>query len=279
MSWFRVIISVAFQSIRKLKSDYRTWICATLVLIFIHSYTKGLTALCVYTGTKCSPWIFPFLYMQYYTKLLFFFPLVLIFSNAPFVDDNQLYVIARSGRIKWCIGQLIYILTVSALYFIFIIIFSVLLNIKCIEFSNDWGKILKTMASTDAGNQFSIGFYPDRKVIDLFTPEQAMWFTFLNSWLSGILLGLSSFLFNMAFKGSGPFAASFLLVLSAAAAKNLPVIKYSPVSWSTLNYIHIAKNDFFPEYSYVKSTYIMLITFLCIIILVAFRKFNVDNKK
>ena len=118
MNWVRPVVSITMQNFRKWKQDCRIWIAFGIVLVLIHSATKGLSGLCAYTGVRLSPWIFPFLYGSYYSKLLFFFPLVLIFSNAPFMDRNQLYVVIRSGRYRWCLGQMLYIILASALYFI-----------------------------------------------------------------------------------------------------------------------------------------------------------------
>lgn len=157
MKWFKSIFSIVLQNFRKWKYDCRIWIALFIVLIFIHSLTKGLSGICDYTGVKSSPWIFPFLYMQYYKKMLFFFPLILIFSNAPFIDKNQLYVLIRTGRNKWCIGQMLYIVVASALYFAFVMVFSIVLNLDCIEFTGEWGKLLNTLANTTMGTKFQLG--------------------------------------------------------------------------------------------------------------------------
>ncbi len=277
MKWFKPIYSITLQNFRKWKYDYRIWIALLIMLIFVHSYTKGLSSYCDYVNMKSSPWIFPFLYMQYYTKLLFFFPLILIFSNAPFVDTNQLYVIIRSGRIKWCIGQILYIIVTSAIYFALIILFSVVLNLDCINFTNDWGKVLNTLANTNAASQFEVGFTPNQTVISLFSPLQAMWFTFFHSWISGIILGLIIFLFNMSFKGVGTFISSFVLVFSAIASKQISLVKFSPITWSTLNYLHININDKLPSYGYVSAFYICTLVILIIIILLFSKHYNIDK--
>lgn len=278
MKWFKPVFSIALQNFRKWKYDCRIWIAVFIVLIFIHSFTKGLSDFCDYTGVKSSPWIFPFLYMQYYNKMLFFFPLILIFSNAPFIDKNQLYVLVRAGRSKWCIGQMCYIFIASALYFALVMIFSIVLNIDCIEFTDEWGKVLNTLANTNMGTQFHIGFSPDRNVINMFSPLGAMWFTFLHSWISGVILGMETFLFNMKMKGSGTFLASFLLVFSAVASKQISLVNMSPISWSTLNYIQLKSNDGLPSYGYITAFYMIMLLVLFVIILFSSKKYNFDKE-
>lgn len=277
MKSFKSIWSITLQNFRKWKKDYRIWISFIFAAIFINSYTKELSTFCNYVNIKSSPWIYPFLYMQYYTKILFFFPLLLIFSNAPFIDTNQLYVISRSGRFKWCIGQLLYIVISSGLYFIFVFVFSIILNINCIDFTEEWGKVMNTLANTDSSLKFNIGFTPDKNVISLFSPIQAVWFTLLHSWISGTILGMTIFLFNMMFKGSGTFVSSFILVFSAIASKDISLTRYSPVTWSTLNYIHLHRNDNLPDYSYVISYYSVVVMLLITAILLFSRKYNYDK--
>lgn len=204
---------------------------------------------------------------------------MLIFSNAPFIDNNQLYVIARSGRTKWFIGQVFYIAITSALYFIFIILSSILLNLDCISFSNEWGKIITTIANTNVGTNFNIELNVSKNVIQFFTPVQAMWFTFLHSWFSGMILGYVIFLFNLNIKGSGTFVASFILVFSAIASKQIFLTKYSPIAWSTMNYIQLKSNDGLPTYNYVCIVYFITITALIACIFISSKRFLINTNQ
>ncbi len=278
MKWLKTVGTIAGLNFRKWKSDCRVWVAFLLVLILIHSTTKQLGDITAQTGVKCSPWIFPFLYMSYYNKMLFFFPLILIFSNAPFVDTNQFYVLYRSGRRKWCIGQLLYIIGTSILYFAFVMLFSIVLNLGRIEFTAEWGKMLTTLAKTNLGQRYRLGFQSQLTVITYFTPASAMWFTFLHSVISGAILGFVIFLFNMKVRGGGTLLASLLLVLSAQAAKWTKLLKFSPISWSTMNTIHLKPKDGLPAYGYVVAVYAGLAVVLLTLLLWTVRSYNFDRE-
>ena len=278
MRWLKTVGSIAGLNFRKWKSDCRIWIAFLLVLILIHSTTKQLSDICSYADVKSSPWIFPFLYMGYYNKMLFFFPLILIFSNAPFVDTNQFYVLYRAGRRKWCIGQMLYIVAASAVYFAFIMVFSIVLNLDCIEFTGEWGKMLNTLAKTTLGKRFGLGIQPDTDVLASFTPLSAMWFTFLHSVVCGAILGFIIFLFNMKVRGGGTLLAALMVVLSGEAAKRGFLVKFSPVSWSTLNYFHLKPYDKLPSYPYVTAVYIGLVIVLLVMLLYFVRSYNFDKE-
>ena len=92
------------------------------------------------------------------------------------------------------------------------------------------------------------------------------------------ILGFVIFLFNMKIKGSGTFLASFLLVFSAVAAKQTSLVKMSPVSWSTLNYIQLKPNDGLPSYGYITAFYMIMLLVLFVIILYSSKRYNFDKE-
>ena len=47
--------------------------------------------------------------------LMFMLALVL-FADAPFMDNNSLYVVCRIGRYKWCLGKILYIIMASIIF-------------------------------------------------------------------------------------------------------------------------------------------------------------------
>ena len=115
--------------------------------------------------------------------------MILLFCDAPFIDDNQAYVIARSGRIPWSIGQIAYIIIASSIYFLFLLFLTIIINISHIQFTSSWGKVLGTLANTNASSVIGLTTFVSRNILYYFTPLQEMWFTFFLSWLVGVVLG------------------------------------------------------------------------------------------
>jgi hypothetical protein len=190
MKLFNVASYVCLQNFRKWQVDYRVWIIAILLFMFTQIFTKEIIEFSKAINIEVTPWIFPFLFTQKFVKLLFFFPLILLFCDAPFIDDNQAYVIARSGRIPWSIGQIAYIIIASSIYFLFLLFLTIIINISHIQFTSSWGKVLGTLANTNASSVIGLKTFVSRNILYYFTPLQAMWFTFFLSWLVGIVLGL-----------------------------------------------------------------------------------------
>lgn len=76
--------------------------------------------------------------MQYYKKLLLFFRWFSFLAMHHLLIKIS-YIIVRARRIKWYVGQMCYISIASALYFVFVMIFLIILNIDCIEFIDEGG--------------------------------------------------------------------------------------------------------------------------------------------
>ena len=274
MNYIKSILQICFQNFRKWKTDYRIWLIAIIVLLMTHSYIQDVSKIADLLETSQTAWNFPFLYAQFYMKLLFTLPLLFLFCDAPFMDANQLFVIVRAGRTKWCIGQMLYILLASAVYYLYVMALTILLPLQRIEWSTDWGALLNTIARTDiAADQGARFLFVSSDVLTYFTPIQAMWFTFLVSWLGGAFLGMIVYCCNVWLKSSmaGSIVGAVMILLSAFLANDYwtGTKWFSPFSWNTLNMIDIAGLTRNPPFWYVMTFYIggSLLLFDCILIL------------
>ena len=126
-------IRICIQNMRKWIGNSRIIVSLIVILLFTYLYTKGLWKISDYTGEKLSPYIFPFLTTYRYMKILYLFPVIMIFSDAPFIDSNQQFVMVRSGRLSWGIGQMLYIVVGSFCYTMFMLLSSIIVNIGHIQ--------------------------------------------------------------------------------------------------------------------------------------------------
>lgn len=115
-------------------------------------------------------------------KPVFMIPLVFIFCDAPFVDSNQMYVMLRTDRMTWGIGQVLYIFAGSFFYMLVLMMSTIVLNIGHIKWDNTWGNVLGLAGTSTV--QTVLGHATDTVkvlgiVIKYFTPVQAMFFSAL----------------------------------------------------------------------------------------------------
>ncbi len=283
MGSLKTVASVCAQNLRKWQTDYRIWVIAVLLIIMIRIYVDDMRNLSIKLDADMPIWIFPFIYQQFHTKLIYTLPIVLLFCNAPFVDQNQIFVYMRIGRVKWLCGQVLYVITASALYYLFILAVSLLSTIIYGDGGMDWGSTLRTLANSNAAMYFDYVYVDiSYTVIKFFSPLQAVWFTFLLSWINAVNIGLIIFLFNTE-SGSrflGVLISSAMVVLSAVADDYvLPaLLPYSPVSWITLNNIDVGGTTDNPSFAYCISIYLILTAVLIAAIFIFGRKKGIEAR-
>lgn len=262
-------IRICVQNLRKWLGNSRIYIAFVIVFLFTLIYTKGLWLVADNVGEKLSIYIFPFLTTYRYMKIIYLFPLLLLFCDAPFVDANQQFVMIRSSRLSWGIGQMLYIICGSFFYALFMLLSSIVVNIGHIQMGTSWGKSLILAGTTNICSILGIQYDTvqiSSIIVKYYTPAQAMLWSFLFLWMICIILGLIIYDFNILFQSNivGLFAAGFLILFTAVVDGIQQLIWYSPVSWSSLNNIDVAKTTGLPGIYFVLFVYIGAILALLI---------------
>ncbi len=282
MSSLKTILAICFQNFRKWQTDYRMWTIAALLITMVQISIGDISKVAEALETDMPLWVFPFLYNQFHTKVIYTLPVILMFCNAPFVDNNQVFIYMRCGRIKWLCGQIFYIIIASAAYYLFILIVSLASAALHGAVTLEWGKTLTTIANSGISSAVGAEYVEVPSIIlAFFTPLQAVMFTFLVSWLSAVLLGLTVFFFNFITRTQfvGITISSLMVVWTIAVANGLPkYLKFSPISWNTLDQIDVGGMTANPSFTYCMCVYMGLIFLLISAILVFGRKKNLGIK-
>lgn len=279
---------ICLQNLRKWQTDYRIWIIGLMAVILIAVFEDGMRNIADYLGLKPPIWIFPFIYYQFYTKLSYMVLIILLFCNAPFTDQNQVFVLMRSGHKKWLLGQILYIVTASGLFYAFLLAVSLLLSVFGAEFSWEWGDVIKNIVANpliiyDANGRF---VEISHLITTFFKPVQAVWFTLLLSFLCTVFIGLLIFFCNLVTgtKSLGIFISGALAAFSSMV-DNAPnymlrkaAIHFSPFSWMTLNNVDVGNLTVCPSFTYCVCVYLILIAALTAAIFIFGRKKSVDVK-
>lgn len=275
---------IAVQNLRKWQTDYRVWIIGVLLCVMVWIFVDEINKAAAFMGTTPPIWIFPFIYSQFYMKLVYTFMVVLLFCNAPFTDSNQVFVYTRTSRAEWLFGQVLYIMAASAIFYLFLFAVSILSTIFMGELSFEWGKTLNSVTGDVAAAVGANFLYVSNIIIKYFTPLQACFLTFLTSWCSAVLIGLTIFFCNLASGTNflGIFVSSIMVIISAVLSdyRSLlsPLLRFSPISWNTLNNIDVGGKTQNPSFTYCMCVYAGLIAALIIAILFFGRKKNLDVK-
>ncbi len=266
----KCVLSILKQDLRKWTEDYRLRMVALLIIVLCIDNAHGVAMAAEYYGTKSSIWTFPFIYSQHHMKLLFTFPLILLFCNAPFVDNNKLMILSRTGGRRYLIGQILYIAAASFIYYLFIWLCTIITTLPNAELAHDWGDILYTVSycSTIIYNDDVSFFDVSGYVLNNYTPIAACLYTVLMSWLNAVMMGMIIFASNIfsPVKYLGISICGGLICLSNLIINEGTgwVYQYwfSPVSWNTINVSGIKGPTGNPHMSYCIAVYASVIVLL-----------------
>lgn len=278
-------IRICIQNMRKWIGNSRIILSLIVIFLFTYLYTKGLWKISDYTGEKLSPYIFPFLTTYRYMKILYLFPVIMIFSDAPFIDSNQQFVMVRSGRLSWGIGQMLYIVVGSFCYTMFMLLSSIIVNIGHIQLDTSWGKGLILAATTNLTSALGIQYDTVKvtgSIVRYYTPAQAMLWSFVFLWMICTILGLIIYDLNILFKSNavGVLVTGFMVFFTAIVDEVQQFMWFSPVTWSSLNNIDVAKTTSLPSFYFVLYMYsgAIVILFIMGALLSRSRRFSFEIK-
>ncbi|BAE83937.1 hypothetical protein DesLBE_5324 [Desulfitobacterium sp. LBE] len=279
MDKLRKILFCSMQNLLKWSANPRIYVLGLLLLVFLSESVRPIAEFSSAVNVPVTPWVFPYLALHQLVLLCIMLGVVLLFCDAPFIDAHQPYVIIRSGKKNWLWGQILYIMIAAALYFLFIVLCSILMLLPNLTYANEWGKVFSTLALTDAGNQFKVALPISYQLQHAYTPMSAMVWSFLMSWLVGVFLGLLMFVLNMRFKREiGAVVATALVFLQyfAFEASGFLTFSLSPVSWASLGNLDITHTSALPSLTYAVCALIGLNLILILLANLLNRKKSID---
>lgn len=269
MSETRQIVHCCLIRFSKLIQNTRMYTVMIFISIYLYSVIAPVRSFASVIGYPCAPWLYPFLMADSTTLIYVMLGCIVIFSDAPFVDEQQPYVIMRTGKRIWFAGQMYYICFVSFIYFFYILIISILLLIPNLSYSQNWGKIIGTLVRTNAGEQIGVyGMNLIPKILLTYTPLQAVGCCFLLSWFLGMLIGFTLFFCNMLFNkivGAIVVNACVLLAAFTYDVGGERIFYISPFSWVNLSKIDVTGTSVMPSFVYA-LTCVMSLCFLFILV-------------
>ena len=189
------------------------------------------------------------------------------------IRDRQMFVLVRTGRLRWFAGQLAYIVAANLVYFLWTALTTVLVLIPQVGFSTDWGGIIRMCAE----NNGLAGVVMHKEIVEAYTPLAACLITYGLNVLVGTLLGLVVFLGNML--GSRIYgsavAIGWIVFSNMIDVVRLPKLRVlSPLHWTT-TYAYLRSDDAVPLW-YILAVEIAIILVTGFIIMKKSKTYTLD---
>ena len=265
---WKIAFKVCGDSLRRWKKDPRIWAAMTLVCLFEWTKIEPVRQFCAEQGMAISNWFYPFLFSETINTMFFFFGIILLFCDAPFVDRHQLFVVMRTGKRKWFLGKIVYVFVASFAYFTWMYMVSIIEFIPYVGVSANWERILEGLSITNKiGN--TIVNVP-RNIIIQMSPVHAFLISFSLSVMIGSFLGLLIFYANLYRTHNIGVSISLIIVLMPGVVNVLPyeIMKkiqwISPVNWIAINIFTLEYGGISVGYAY---TFLIVIDIILIILI------------
>lgn len=196
-------------------------------------------------------------FMANYSILLVFCALLLIFSEMPFKDQQQIFLLTRSGKRSWYISQLLYIIAVALSAASVMILMSWLLLAGHVSFANSWGVVENSLCqSVELVLEYQpIGWFSS-DIISALSPRQAFAWSVLVGTFTYAAFGGLVFALNIITRKIGGTIFGTILVSYHILVGHFfhPKFKWAAMlDWSNLDIIDIRRNSLYPVPEFVIS--------------------------
>lgn len=248
METFKAAMVIARQNLAEWRKNDRILVLLVLTALLICIYIGKLPVYAIRHNEKNTLFLMPLLFTEAMNangllKVLLFFGTILLFCNAPFLDEHKYFLILRSRRSGWWLGEVLYVIAGSLCYTLEIFLVSILLALPAASIGQGWGESIMTAfdASLETYLQIFTGISLSPELLINTTPETAIVYTFFVVWLVMVVLGLIIYCINLYSGKSWPgvAVAVFLVVLDPVlqytqTTHNASNLLLSPVSWSSI---------------------------------------------
>lgn len=236
--------------------------------------------------------VFPFYMTSYSILSFFYFGIVYINSDVPFMQHANMYQVIRTGRRRWAICQIGSILVRSLFIVVTSAVSAILPFTGEIELSGDWGKVVRSLASHKSGDLFkeehSLDFSFSYEILYKFTPVQLMLLTVILCTLICTLLGILMFAISLfstkliAIAGGLVYVIGFFIVENTFGRWKPVIAHFVPAYWAEVALIAKPVDGYYrlPPLTYMFTVLIasIIIMSLVICLKVKYIEFNWENE-
>jgi len=255
-----------------------------------------LTSYCMQAEKTMTPWLLPILFKSdsvsiNLMKTILHIGMLLLFCNAPFLFPATPYIVLRSNRSGWWIGECLYIIEAALIYTVFLAVIALGIAMPVISFEPDWGTGLRELmignmeqSAEEIRTTYKLYITPGKMGYYL-DPLKTQIYTFLTSWASFSVLGLLMYLISLLQRRAtiGMIVGGILIFLdpviysvNVMRKEKLWIDLLSPVCWTDAGLLKDIHINNFLTIAIVAGMYVLLIVLLCIGIAMVSRRVIIE---
>lgn len=242
-------------------STVNFWTPFILAIAAVYEFTTSLKAMAAHYSIPVNGFSASFLLTNQNAVFIIFIGVFVMFCDLPFKDNQQMFMLSRSGKRAWIFSQVFYVIFVSLTYFLFIFVCFCVALFPYLGFDTEsWGTIIRTVASTNAAQTFGLTFHVQPIVLSDFSPLEGFLYSFGMVWVISVILGLVVLLFNLTVRHNiGAIISGvivFMRIFADVIYSNI-IFYFSPLHWCSIGVVDKNKTSVHPDVSWI-------ITVLCV---------------
>ncbi len=227
------------------------WAAILMILSANYINVKSVTQIVFQYKTPVSFGVFALIFSGAFFGVVLPVALLFIFSEMPFKNSQQIFLLTRSGKQTWCVSQILFILFVS-LFVILVILLETFLLFGCqISFDNTWGKVIMSIYNTSLGFDFEVSFIsgaPYQAIVAV-SPAEAVVYVLTTVFLLSVTMGFIVFAVNLtAGRSLGIIVGGVFVALNLFISyfQTPAFFRLSPASWVDLNAVKLLPFKLYP---------------------------------
>lgn len=253
----------------------KTGVLAVLLFFLEDIFLRGMRDFCTMVKYPVTPWVFTFLMSNVYFQILVMAFVIYYYSNVPFMQQWGMYQVIRSGRICWAAAQIGSIVLSAIGITVIAFLEEIVVLIRHLELIPDWGKVLHTIALTNADIEYGMYIGSNAMTINRYTALEATGLTVLLSVLVISFMGLLMFAISLFLPRMAAVGVAGVFLVLPIFGRNISIPKQkllnslSPVSWMQVEWIGGERLGYqvMPELSYIMPVLLILLAVLCTVII------------
>ena len=276
------------MNLQKSLTSPKTLTVALLMTAFYFYHLSSLSTLAGRMDVKVSPWVFTHMFSQICFVANGFF-MTALFSDLPNRDRQIYFVVIRSGRRNWLWGQVCSVITMAFLYTVFTFLLSIVALIPNVQFTTQWGSVLKTLAvNRNAAAYYGtvIDFSINESILSNFTAIGSTCISLGLFWLTTVFAGSLILCANAILKTGGGTILSGLFACMCFFAYyggqflfGSWISYFSPYSWATMYYLNWGYAGMeTPTPAYAVGSMLCASMLLCFLFIIVLSKRDVDTE-
>lgn len=272
---------ISGYNMRMMRETIRTPFLFLMIILYAAENFSGVVLFSQSVHINATPFAFVFLVNNYQIQFAIAACAVILFCNAPFEDESYQYMISRAGKLSWGLGQVLYIVKMSAVYAGSLFAATILPFLGHMSWSNEWGKIWGTLAKTRAGAEFGVKISVSPNIIRDYVPVNALIISFLLEFACILFIGLTIYFGNkITGKSVGTILGAFIAVLDVCVSNDWMDWAYgfSPVSLAQLELFYGYTSKWGINLAYAGRFFLITIFSLGVLCVVSNYKEKVINR-